>query len=184
MIASCFTSRCHAAGILQCTSHHERASADLVMGSCQSFPQQQSALRKAHLCLTRSLTLPAAAANMACTGCATSCRKLPVAGQLWPVSQTGVSVLCAHGSPMTKRLAVCMCSQWHGQLQEWQSQSRVAACTWPGACANRRRPSCVRLWPDTRSLVAAGSRDAAAVLTAAVIMIISEQKKAAMLNSV
>jgi hypothetical protein len=63
-------------------------------------------------------------------------------------------------------------------------KSQVASCTWPGAHANGCRLPTTRLWPDTRSHAAASSPNAAAVLTAAVIMLISDQNKAAMLNGV
>jgi hypothetical protein len=68
---------------------------------------------------------PVAAAATACTRAGFQLhhqlQAAAVAGQLWPVSQTVAIVLYAHGFHTTKRSVVCMCSQWHGQLQQWRS---------------------------------------------------------------
>jgi hypothetical protein len=155
---------------------------------CVSADKPRSAMREAHLCLTRSLTLPAAAATTSCTKAgfqlrhqlqeATSCRAALACESDW--CQCPVRTWLSYDEA-PRSLHVQPVARTTARLAKPES----GGILYLARCMCKSPPSLVcPAWPDTRSHVAAGSRDAAAVLTAAVIMIISDQKKAAMLNSV
>ena len=88
---------------------------------CQRCRTSKCFAREALQRLTRSLTLPVAAATKTYTRAGVQLRhellEAAIAGQLSLVGQSVAIVLCAHRFQMTTRFVVCMCSQQHGQLQ-------------------------------------------------------------------